>query len=278
MKVWIGTSGYSYPDWVGSFYPPGTRPQRMLAYYVQHFPVVELNFTFYRVPTPDMLAKLADQVPAGFQFLVKVPRTISHEERADDLPLFRQSVEQLRRRGCLQGVLVQLPQSSHYTKKRLDWLAGLGNEIGNYGLAVEFRHRSWARPDMAPWLAERRIDLVSVDAPAIDALYPSGLVHSTDRLYVRLHSRNVGNWYLSDKDRYDYDFDDAALREWVEAVTGAAGQTKEARLLFNNCRQARAAWNARRIMLLFQQAGITAVGPFAAAAPVQRGLFDESSG
>lgn len=78
MKVWIGTSGYSYPDWVGSFYPPGTRPNRMLAHYAQHFPLVELNFTFYRPPTPEMLAKLADRAPAGFQFLVKLPQSISH--------------------------------------------------------------------------------------------------------------------------------------------------------------------------------------------------------
>jgi len=274
MKVWIGTSGYSYPDWVGSFYPAGMRSQRMLGHYVQHFPVVELNFTFYRPPTPAMLAKLADQVPAGFQFLVKLPQTISHEERDADLLSFRQSVEEMRRRGCLQGVLCQLPQASHYTRRRLDWLAGLGRELGDCGLAVEFRHRSWARPDVAPWLAERRIDLVAVDAPAIAALYPSGLVHSTERLYVRLHSRNAGNWYLSDKDRYDYDYDDAALGEWVEAVMSRAGQVQEARLLFNNCRQARAAWNARRIMILFEQAGATVVGPFAAATPVQRGLFD----
>src|SRR5207244_9763012 len=80
MKVWIGTSGYSYPDWVGSFYPEGTRPNRMLAHYAQHFPLVELNFTFYRPPTPDVLARLAEQTPAGFRFLVTVPRPISHEE------------------------------------------------------------------------------------------------------------------------------------------------------------------------------------------------------
>src|SRR5947207_1226571 len=80
MQVWIGTSGYSYSDWVGPFYPPGTRPNRMLRQYCQHFPLVELNFTFYRPPTPEILARLADQTPAGFQFLVKAPRSISHEE------------------------------------------------------------------------------------------------------------------------------------------------------------------------------------------------------
>ena len=63
MQVWIGTSGYSYPDWVGAFYPRGTRPQRMLAYYCRHFPLVELNFTFYHSPRPGQLARFAEQTP-----------------------------------------------------------------------------------------------------------------------------------------------------------------------------------------------------------------------
>jgi uncharacterized protein YecE (DUF72 family) len=274
MNIWVGTSGYSYPDWVGSFYPEGTRSNRMLAYYTQYFPLVELNFTFYRPPTPEMLAKLTDQAPAGFQFLVKVPRTISHEGSAADLPLFRRSAEELRRRGRLLGLLLQLPQASPYTRKRLDWLDRLGDELRDGRLAVEFRHQSWARPEMASWLAERRIDLVAVDAPALPRLYPSGLVQSTERIYVRLHSRNAGNWYLSDKERYDYDFDDAALGEWVEAILRPAGRTQEALLLFNNCHHGRAAGNALRMMSLFRSARATVVAPFASAQPVQRGLFD----
>jgi uncharacterized protein YecE (DUF72 family) len=60
MNVWVGTSGYSHRDWAGSFYPAGTRPYRMLAYHPRHFPLVELNFTFYRPTTPEMLGRIAD--------------------------------------------------------------------------------------------------------------------------------------------------------------------------------------------------------------------------
>jgi uncharacterized protein YecE (DUF72 family) len=278
MNVWVGTSGYSYPDWVGPFYPEGTRPNRMLSYYAHQFPLVELNFTFYRPPTPPMLACLADQVPAGFQFVVKLPRSISHEEKPADLPSFCRSVEEMRRRGCLLGVLCQLPQASHQTRRRLEWLDWLGRELAGCRLAVEFRHCSWARPDLPAWLAERHIDLVSVDVPDLPALYPGGLVQSGGRIYVRLHSRNAGNWYQSERERYDYDYDDAALREWVEEVLGAAGRTQEALLLFNNCHHGHAPRNARRSMSLFQSAGASVVAPFAAAepAPVQRGLFDQA--
>ncbi len=275
MNVWIGTSGYSYPDWVGPFYPPGTPPGRMLTEYVRRFPLVELNFTFYRPPTPEMLARQAERVPAGFQFLVKMPRSISHEERPDDLPLFRRSVEEMRRRGCLLGLLCQLPQAHHYTHRRLDWLQRLGNELRDCRLAVEFRHRSWARPDVPNWLGEHGIDVVSVDAPNLPQLFPSGLVRSTRRVYVRLHSRNAGNWYQSDRERYDYAYDDAELGEWVESVMRTAEGTDEALLLFNNCHGGRAAVNAQRVAELFVNAGAAVVPPPAPApGPVQRGLFD----
>src|SRR5437588_3285795 len=99
MDVWIGTSGYSYADWVGGFYPAGTRPGQMLGYYARQFPLVELNFTFYRPPTPDMLARMAGQTPPGFQFLVKLPRSISHDRSPDDIDCFRKAALELDRRG-----------------------------------------------------------------------------------------------------------------------------------------------------------------------------------
>ena len=97
MQVWIGTAGYSYEDWIGDFYPPETKPAQMLSRYCEVFPLVELNFTFYRPPTRSMLERLADKTPEGFQFLVKMPQTISHDESARDLPGFQHAVDW---RGC----------------------------------------------------------------------------------------------------------------------------------------------------------------------------------
>src|SRR5437762_13897455 len=115
MDIWIGTSGYSYSSWVGDFYPSGTGSARMLPYYCRHFPLVELNYTFYRVPTPEMLRRQAEQSPAGFQFIVKVPQTISHEECPRELPSFRLSVEELRHNGKLLGLLHPLLLSIHHS-------------------------------------------------------------------------------------------------------------------------------------------------------------------
>ena len=282
MKLWVGTSGYSYGDWVGPFYPPGTKPNRMLPYYCSQFPLVELNFTFYRPPTPDMLARMAEQTPEGFQFIVKMPRTLSHEKRPDDLPGFRLAVDQLRSRGRLSGVLCQLPQSVHHNRTQQEWIDRLAREMIGYRMAVEFRHRSWYHPEVAPWLRERDLDLVSVDVPELPGLYPSGLVQSGSRLYVRLHSRNAANWYASDKERYDYDYDDAALTQWIGALAGAADQASEAMVLFNNCQRSQAADNARRMYQLLERFAdrFTVVSPFAAAeepAPRQQSLFGEGA-
>jgi uncharacterized protein YecE (DUF72 family) len=276
MQVWIGTSGYSYPDWVGDFYPRGTRPAAMLPYYTRHFPVVELNYTFYRPPTVSALASLAERTPDGFQFLVKIPQTISHEKRPNDLPGFRLAAAELARRGRLMGVLLQLPQSCHHSRLNLNWLASLGEALDGLRPAVEFRHRSWARPEIPEWVGKHGLDLVAVDVPELGGLYPGGWVQSTRRAYVRFHSRNAGNWYAGDKDRYDFFYPDAVLDEWIDAAAEAAAHTDEGLFLFNNCHRSQAVVNAQRLRELFARraSGHEVIAPFAEAAPVQKTLFE----
>src|SRR5262245_20949485 len=176
----------------------------MLAFYCHHFPLVELNFTFYRLPTPAMLARLADQTPAGFQFLVKLPRTLSHDEDPRELSAFRDAVREVETRGRLAGLLCQMPQATHFGPRPQRWLERIAGELAGLHLAVEFRHASWARPDLPAWLQKQGLGLVAVDVPELPNLYPRGLVQSGPAVYVRFHSRNAGNWYRSDKDRYDF--------------------------------------------------------------------------
>jgi uncharacterized protein YecE (DUF72 family) len=277
MQIWIGTSGYSYPDWVGPFYPAGTRPGRMLAHYCQRFPLVELNFTFYRLPTGVMLSRLADQTPPGFQFLVKLPRTLSHDEDPHDLAAFRQAVDALHTRDRLLGLLCQLPQASHHAPKHRTWLERLAREFAGYRLAVEFRHRSWFHPEIPSWLRQHDLDLVAVDVPNLPGLYPRRLVQSSSRVYIRFHSRNASNWYRSDKERYDHDYDDSALTEWIDALRRTADRTERVLLLFNNCQRSQAAANAQRMRELLRQRTpeFEVVPPFSTPEPVrQRLLFD----
>jgi uncharacterized protein YecE (DUF72 family) len=276
MQVWIGTSGYSYPDWVGGFYPAGVRQERMLDFYCRHFPLVELNFTFYRLPSPAMLAGLAERTPDGFQFIVKMPRTISHEESFQDVPGFRLALDELQKRKRLLGVLCQLPQAAHNVPRQRERLKRLGSEFAGQRVAVEFRHRSWCHPDVAPWLGEQGLSLVSVDVPDLPGLYPKGLVQSTPLLYVRFHSGAAENWYKSDKDRYDYDYSDAELDEWIGAIGSSTAE--KVMLLFNNCQRTQAAVNAQRMRELLTKTGteMEIMAPFATprAAVKQRMLFE----
>jgi uncharacterized protein YecE (DUF72 family) len=279
MHVWIGTSGYSYTDWVGSFYPTGTRSGQMLTQYCRHFPLVELNFTFYRAPTATMLARMARQTPKGFQFLVKLPRLLSHERQLAALAPFRDAIAALHERGRLLGLLCQLPQAAHHDPPGLAWLDVLARELAPYRLAVEFRHHSWARPGVAPWLEERGVELVSVDVPNLPGIYPSGLERAGERLYIRLHSRNAANWYQSDKERYDFDYTDPMLMEWITALRNVEAAASHALVLFNNCHRAQAAANAQRLRELLEHYApeLTLVQPFTAPSdePQQRLLFED---
>ena len=276
MKVWVGTSGYSYSDWLGGLYPAGTRPGRMLRHYCGHFPLVELNFTFYHPPTAEVLARMAEQTPEGFQFLVKLPRTLSHEEEPKDLPGFRQAVSELSRRNQLLGLLCQLPQATHDTPRHRGWLQTLASELTGYPMAVEFRHHTWFHPEVAPWLRERGLSLVSVDVPDLPGLYPRGLVQSSPTIYVRFHSRQAEKWYDDEKGRYDYSFNDEALGEWIEAIRRS--ESDKVLLLFNNCKRGQAAVNAQRMRELLARMApeLEVVPPFAAPVQVseQRLLFD----
>jgi uncharacterized protein YecE (DUF72 family) len=240
--------------------------------------LVELNFSFYRMPTASALARLAGQTPDGFQFVVKIPRTLSHEQKGSDLAPFRLAIDALRSRGRLLGLLCQLPQAIHDLPKHRAWLSTLAAELAGCGLAVEFRHYSWFRPDVPAWLAERDLDLVAVDVPDLPGLYPRGLVQSSRRLYVRFHSRCAENWYRADKDRYDYDYDDRALGEWIEALSRNDKPSDRVLLLFNNCQRSQAVANAQRMRQLLSRmgTGMDVVEPYAAPEPgsQQRLLFD----
>ncbi len=145
-------------------------------------------------------------------------------------------------------------------------------------MAVEFRHYSWFHPEVTAWLGERNLDLVAVDVPDLPGLYPRGLVQSSPRLYVRFHSRNAGNWYRGDTNRYDYGYEDQTLVEWIDALRRNENPSDRVLLLFNNCKRGQSAVNAQRMHELVSRmgTGMEVIGPFAApqTETQQRQLFD----
>src|SRR4051812_37434784 len=222
MILHVGTAGYSYPSWVGPFYPPGTPAAELLPAYARHFPAVEINSSFYRPPTVEQMEKMAPRTPPGFGFTLKVPRSASHDHDAAELPAFRVAADRLHALGKLLGLLVQGPESYHRTPAHRDWLKQIADALRPHPVAVELRHRSWDTPDLTEWAEGAGLGAVGVGVPAIPSLSPAGVRVAARRVYARLHSQSAENWYAGGASRYDYDYPDAVLRKWAGALADVA--------------------------------------------------------
>ena len=138
-KFRIGTSGYSFDDWVGPFYPPGTRRQEMFAQYLRQFRTVELNYTFYRMPAAKTLEQLAQASPPDFLFWVKANQRTTHEHDRTAAAEFLANLDPLRAGSRLAGVLMQFPQNFHRTVANRRVLRDTVEDFKAVPLAVEFR-------------------------------------------------------------------------------------------------------------------------------------------
>lgn len=255
-RILVGTSGFSFADWVGPFYPPGTAPGRFLGYYARHFDVVEVNATYYRIPDPGMFERMAAKTPDGFRFVVKLNQAMTHDH-ARDPALYRtflDAVAPLKTAGKYDGLLAQFPGGFRGTAANRDHLEAVRGLLGDEPLFVEFRHDSWLAPDLEPWLRERRLGWCAVDEPPLPGLLPPVTMVTTEDAYVRFHGRNTKTWWgRGEGDRYDYDYSDAELREWLQRVRNLADQARRTYLFFNNCHAGQAARNARLMQELIRQ-------------------------
>jgi uncharacterized protein YecE (DUF72 family) len=187
--VHVGTSGYSYPEWWGTFYPERFPPARMLPYYAERFHTVELNNTFYRMPTPKAVAAWAQETPAGFRFALKVPQRITHFARLRDVgePL-RFLLETVGGLGAKLGpLLLQLPPNFRKDVGRLDDCLALVPPPVR--MAVEFRHASWLDEEVYAVLRARNAALCVADTEETTtpdvATADFGYLRLRDRAYAR---------------------------------------------------------------------------------------------
>jgi uncharacterized protein YecE (DUF72 family) len=255
-KILVGTSGYSFADWVGPFYPPGTRSGDYLRLYAEHFPVVEVNATYYRMLDRDVIERMERKTPPGFRFVVKLHQSMTHEG-ATDRAIYRQFADSLvpfDAAGKLDGLLAQFPWGFRRTSENEAHLEAVRERLGETPLFVEFRHASWAGPDLGPFLESRRLGYCVVDEPALETLMPPVALRTAPDGYVRFHGRNERNWWgRGEGDRYDYDYSAAELREWLARIQALAEQSRRTYLFFNNCHAGQAARNAKLMQELLKQ-------------------------
>jgi uncharacterized protein YecE (DUF72 family) len=202
MQILVGTSGYSYKEWKGSFYPEKLKQAEMLRYYAERFSAVEINNTFYRMPKAAMLEGWREQVPAEFQFVLKASQQITHRKRLKEAG---EPLEYLLKAASVLGeqlgpVLFQLPP---YFKRDLPRLQGFLELLpAGQPFAFEFRHESWADDDVHAALRERNAALVCADTEE-SGEDGAPIVATADWGYLRLR-------------RCDYT--EAALAPWADRI------------------------------------------------------------
>lgn len=183
MKLWVGTSGYSYKAWLGNFYPERLAVKEMLRFYTSRLPAVEINNTFYRLPKESVLLSWAEQAPTEFRFVLKAPQKITHVKRLKDAGA---EVEYLFRVGRALGsnagaILFQLPPHLRKDIERLKNLLLLLPD--DSAVAFEFRHRSWFDDEVFACLREHNCSLCTAE---MDETESSNLIATASWGYVRL--------------------------------------------------------------------------------------------
>ena len=249
-EILIGTSGYDYPEWKGEFYPQDLKRKDFLQYYATQFNALEVNNTFYNMPTAERLLSFNDRSGGLLKFSIKANRLLTHEidrnwqaAAADFL-----------------SVLFQFPQSFHYTDENRIYLAKLISFFQGLPLVVEFRHVEWIRESVLSGLEQRGTSLCFCDMPQLKAL-PDGKTIKAPFIgpiaYIRLHGRNADAWYSNEisqngSSRYTYDYSDSELAEFVPVIQSAEITGKKPVVFFNNHPNGSGARNAGKLKELLK--------------------------
>ncbi|WP_218031724.1 DUF72 domain-containing protein [Dictyobacter kobayashii] len=241
--IWIGTSGWVYPHWMERFYPKKLPEREQLAYYARHFPTVEINRSFYRLPTREQFAALYQQTQdhPGFRFAVKGSRYLTHmkklHEPAEGISRLVTAAEGLGER--LGPFLYQLPPHWHVDLARLE--AFVQQLPSTHPAAFEFRDPSWLQPEHFPRLAEilQSAGYVLVLAVGGSLPTPLDLPAVGPFTYVRFHQGAHGIGLTEEE-----------LAFWSQKLTAEANNGREIYTYFNNDTDAQAIYNALRLQEL----------------------------
>lgn len=250
----IGTSGYSYADWKGFFYPEKIKQSDMLPFYANEFETVEINYTYYRPPEVRTLAAMAAKVPPNFVFTIKATREMTHEREDNEAVFdnFVQALAPLIEQNKLGCVLAQFPASFRQSEAERAYLATFRERMGDLPLVYEFRHRSWLDEAMLEYLRALDVGFCCVDEPHFDALMPPVAVATSRIGYVRFHGRNYAKWWQHDQawERYSYTYSTEELQEWAPKIKDLQARCDVVYLFANNHYQAQAVETARRLRAL----------------------------
>lgn len=252
------------------YFPKGLPPSGRLAYYARHFPIVEVDSSFYHLQPPKWYAAWAERTPPDFVFNVKAYGAMTRHHReprpgeenlTEVFQRFAASVEPLRAAGKLKALHFQFPPWFTCKPENQEWVEFCREFFATDLIAVEFRHFSWFagenQAETLAWLKRIRAVNVVCDEPQVGTGRVPAVVAVTDpRLaVVRFHGRNSGTWYLKAErtaQRFDYLYSRAELQEWLPSIQQLAGEAEEVHLLMNNNRSNYAVRNALDLMEILE--------------------------
>ena len=234
VRVHIGTSGWHYKHWRGPFYPEDLPPPKMLAWYADRFDTVEINNSFYRLPSSDAIAGWCRETPSNFCFAVKASRYITHNRKLKDgAGTSEKFISQMRELGNRLGpILFQLPPSWRVNVERLEEF--LSELPRRHRYVFEFRHDSWHAAEVYAALRRHNVALCMYEL----AGFQSPVELTADFSYVRLHG--PGN-------KYQGDYTQAQLRTWAKRIETWQKTLKHIFVYFDNDQAAFAAKNAAEL-------------------------------
>jgi len=261
----IGTSGFSFSDWKGTAYPIGIREREMLPYYEKElgFNALEVNFTYYTLPSQKSFAAMSQKTSKGFEFVVKAFRGMTHEIRnketgamidtRETFEKFRYSLVPLIGDGKLACVLGQFPYGFFPNRENLEYLHRFKEQMGGIPLVFEFRNQTWLREKTFQFLEENGVGFCIVDEPKLPKLMPYVPKATSGIGYFRFHGRNR-NWFNAPISvRYNYLYSEEELKEFIPDIRDISQKATKTFIFFNNCYSGYAAKNAAQLAKLFTE-------------------------
>ncbi len=243
----VGTSGFSFQDWKGYFYPPDMLPGDFLRYYCKFFDTVEIASTFYHTPSRIIFEEMEKKTPPSFMFSVKVPREFTHNIEAYESKVaeFREGIQPLFNKKKVVTLLAQFPWSFRPEEKNFEHLKKLAMDFEDT-ITIEFRNKEWLKETHFDFLKQHRFGFVNLDFPDLPTLIPRTARVTNHLAYVRFHGRNKEQWWNKEDKlkRYDYDYSEEELQSWVGDIRELEKMTGMVYVYFNNFPKAHSVKNA----------------------------------
>jgi uncharacterized protein YecE (DUF72 family) len=270
FKYYIGTAGWSYKDWVPSFYPKNQSAGfDWLQFYSHYFNCVEVNSTYYTYISPQIvegwIRKISDA--EDFLFTIKLHQDFTHKRDFDQqkIKAINFNLDMLKKAERLGGLLIQFPYSFSFDNTTADYVRKLRDIFQTFNCFVEVRHKSWLTKEALEIFKKLNLTYCTIDQPQIGQAIPFEPIITNDKAYLRFHGRNVKAWlksinnygkqqsYEEQSERYKYLYSPGELVEIDHKIKSIQEKVKEVYVIMNNHPQGDAIANAFELIHLLEE-------------------------